>query len=72
MSVNVSSVCMFSRLHNFKVIHSLLRATADFPMAAVELSFAESFGHELGERDGALTFEEACVQVQGQNSLAPS
>jgi hypothetical protein len=31
-------------------------------MAAVELSFAESFGHELGERDGALTFEEACLR----------
>ena len=40
-------------------------------MAAVELSFAESFGHELGERDGALTFEEACLQIQGQKLIGP-
>ena len=71
MSVNVSSVRMFSRLDKLKVTYTLLRDTSDFGMAAVELSFAESFGHELGERDGALTFEEACVQVQGQKLFGP-
>ena len=71
MSVSVSSVRMFSRLDKLKVTYTLLRDTSDFSMAAVELSFAESFGHELGERDGALTFEEACVQVQGQKLFGP-
>ena len=53
MSVSVSSVRMFSRLDKLKVTYTLLRGTSDFSMAAVELSFAESFGHELGERWGA-------------------
>ena len=52
MSVSVSSVRMFSRLDKLKVTYTLLRDTSDFGMAAVELSFAESFGHELGEEMG--------------------
>lgn len=34
-------------------------------MASVDVNCVESFRHELGERDGVLSFEEACVQVQG-------
>ena len=31
----------------------------------------ENFRHELGERDGVLGFEEACVQVQGLKLIGP-
>jgi len=40
-------------------------------MANVDVNFVESFRHELGERDGVLSFEEACVQVQGLKLLGP-
>lgn len=55
------------------LISILLRHTSasHSHMAAVELSFIESFRHNLWDRDGALSFEEACVQVQGQKLLGP-
>lgn len=40
-------------------------------MANVDVNFVESFRHELGERDGVLGFEEACVQVQGLKLIGP-
>ena len=40
-------------------------------MANIDVNFVESFRHELGERDGVLTFEEVCVQVQGLKLCGP-
>jgi hypothetical protein len=40
-------------------------------MANVDVNFVESFRHQLGERDGVLSFEESCVQVQGLKLLGP-
>ena len=35
-------------------------------MAHVDVNFVESLRHELGDRDGIISFDEACAQVQGQ------
>ena len=40
-------------------------------MANIDVNFVDSFRHELGERDGVLTFEESCVQVQGLKLCGP-
>ena len=42
-----------------------------FDMANVDVNFVESFRHQLGERDGILSYEEAIVQVSGQRLLGP-
>ena len=40
-------------------------------MANIDVNFVDSFRHELGERDGVLSFEELCVQVHGLKLCGP-
>ena len=40
-------------------------------MARLDINFVESLRHELGERDGVVSFDEACAQVQGQKLVGP-
>eukprot|EP00438_Fugacium_kawagutii_P036447 Skav213608 [mRNA] locus=scaffold1971:113239:115468:+ [translate_table: standard] len=40
-------------------------------MANVDVEFVDSWNRENGEKHGALTFEEACVQVNGQKLNGP-
>ena len=40
-------------------------------MANIDVKFAESFLHALGERDGILSFEEACSHIQGIKLAGP-
>ena len=40
-------------------------------MANVDIEFVDSWNREMGENDGAMTFEEACVHVNGQKLNGP-
>ena len=55
---------------------SLWLTVIDFHFArarssSVDLTLVESFRRKLGERDVALSFEEACLQVNGMNLIGP-
>ena len=40
-------------------------------MANIDVNFVESFRHASGERDGVLSFEEACSHVQCLKLVGP-